>query len=155
MEFPIGFARTTYKRAKQFQEMLEELSCQIPLAIARLYLVTGEKLPEYSDAIYEQIDELQALRKKGIQGEMKYVLAQVSCYMEEDAQVLPNFPSLKDWSVLTQERFLGQDVVSGDNILPGFSRQLYRIAPSLQVYELFMWFSQHELTQLQEQIKVN
>ena len=27
MEFPIGFARTTYKRAKQFQEMLEELSC--------------------------------------------------------------------------------------------------------------------------------
>ena len=43
MEFPIGFARTTYKRAKQFQEMLEELSCQLPLAIARLYLVTGEK----------------------------------------------------------------------------------------------------------------
>ena len=72
MEFPIGFARTTYKRAKQFQEMLEELSCQLPLAIARLYLVTGEKFPEYSDAIYEQIDELQALRKKGIQGEMKY-----------------------------------------------------------------------------------
>ena len=53
MEFPIGFARSTYKRAKQFQEMLEDLSCQIPLAIARLYLVTGEKLPEYSDAIYE------------------------------------------------------------------------------------------------------
>ena len=51
--------------------MLEELSCQLPLAIARLYLVTGEKFPEYSDAIYEQIDELQALRKKGIQGEKK------------------------------------------------------------------------------------
>ena len=154
MEFPTGFARTTYKRTKQFQEMLEELSCQLPLAIARLYLVTGEKFPEYSDAIYEQIDELQALRKKGIQGEMKYVLAQVSCYIE-DAQALDDFPSLKNWSVLTPEKFLGQDVVNGDNMLPGFSKQLYRIAPSLQVYELFMWFSQHELAQLQEQMKGN
>lgn len=83
----VAYALSTWKKSKGFNAGVKELAQQIPLSEARLYLVSGVKDPRIPDAIYERIDELQNLRKAGIQSEMRYVLAQAYLYSQEDPEL--------------------------------------------------------------------
>lgn len=44
----------------------------------------------------------------------------------------------------TPEMLLGTAVVNGDSPAFGFTPETYLIAPSLRVYELFMWYDENE-----------
>lgn len=131
----VGFAMSTYRLAKEFQDGIEGLSKKAPLAYAREYLMSGSWREELGDDFYARVDELQAIRKRGIGGEMKYVRAQAEKYLREH-------PELDE---KTPEQLLGKDVLCGDSIAIGFGADKYAIAPSLRVYELFMWFGKSEL----------
>lgn len=131
----VGFAMSTYRLAKEFQDGIEELSETAPLAYAREYLMGGTRREELGDDFYTRVDEIQAIRKRGIGGEMRYVRAQVSVYFRDN----PDKPEK------TPEELLGKDVLSGDSITFGFGKDIYEIAPSLKVYELFIWLGKSEL----------
>lgn len=131
----VGFAMSTYRLAKEFQDGIEELEKTAPLAYAREYLMDGSRREQLGDDFYTHVDELQAIRKRGIGGEMRYVRAQVSVYFRDN----PDKPEK------TPEELLGEDVLSGDSITFGFGKDIYEIAPSLKVYELFIWLGKSEL----------
>lgn len=131
----VGFAMSTYRLAKEFQDGVEELAKQGLAVYARDYLVSGARREELGDDFYALVDELQSIRKRAIVGEMKYVRAQVEIYFRDN----PDKPAQ------TPEQLLGESVLSGDDIRVGFGADIYEIAPSLKVYELFMWLGLSEL----------
>lgn len=131
----VGFAMSTYRLAKEFQDGVEELAKQGLAIYAREYLLGGARREELGDDFYARVDELQSIRKRAIVGEMKYVRAQVEIYFRDN----PDKPAQ------TPEQLLGESVLSGDDIRVGFGADIYEIAPSLKVYELFMWLGLSEL----------
>lgn len=166
----VAYALSTWKKARQFQSGIEALSQKMPLIHARTYLIHGNRAPEYPYEIYEEIDRLHALRRNAIQAEMRYVKAQVFCLFrdgkeganfvaensplgltpEEAARALESALGLDeaDGSVESgacARLLLGDAVLSGDDLRFGFSRETYYAAPSLGVYELFMWTTPEEL----------
>ena len=166
----VAYALSTWKKAREFQAGVEELAQEIPLAHARAYLSQRNRLPEYPGEVYEEIDRLQTLRRNAIQAEMRYVKAQVFCLFrdgieeanfvtehsplgltpEEVARALERALDLDeaDGSVESgacARLLLGDAVLSGDDLRFGFSREIYYAAPSLGVYELFMWTTVGEL----------
>ena len=151
----VAYALSTWKKAREFQAGVEELAQEIPLAHARAYLSQRNRLPEYPGEVYE---------------EMRYVKAQVFCVFrdgieeanfvtehsplgltpEEAARALERALDLDeaDGSVESgacARLLLGDAVLSGDDLRFGFSREIYYAAPSLGVYELFMWTTVGEL----------
>ncbi len=156
----VGFARSTWRKAKEFQEGIEALSHEIPLGVVRAYLASGEQLSQITDTLRLQIDKLQSLRKSGISGEMQYVKAQVKLNSQRYPLMFEEALAALDLSdedgvlrraasagELTAEALLGDAVVSGEDIRLGFPQTVYELAPSLQVYKYFMWMSQHELSE--------
>lgn len=131
----VSFATSTYRLAREFQDGVEALSKQGLAMYAREYLVSGARREELGDDFYARVDELQSIRKRAIGGEMKYVRAQIEIYFRDN----PDKPAQ------TPEQLLGEDVLSGDDIRVGFGADIYEIAPSLKVYELFMWLGLSEL----------
>lgn len=131
----VGFAMSTYRLAKEFQDGVEKLAKQGLAIYARDYLVSGARREELGDDFYARVDELQSIRKRAIVGEMKYVRAQVEIYFRDNS----------DKPAQTPEQLLGESVLSGDDIRVGFGADIYEIAPSLKVYELFMWLGLSEL----------
>lgn len=129
MVLMVSYARSTYEKAKQFNDKLQEMQKTIPPAVIRTYLAALKSTKKdcaaalgLTDEQIAQIDELMAIRKAGIQGEMRYTLAQAK----------------KNGVELTEE------IVSGESLLPGFSRELLDKVPSLGVYSLFMLFTAEE-----------
>lgn len=141
----VSYARSTYIKAKEFNERLNELQKSVPPALIRTYLAAAKIAensvpPESGAAAAEaarkncgvslgltneqilQIEELRTVRKSAIQGEMKYVLAQAD---KNGVQ-------------------LDEDIVSGEAVLPALSRELLEKVPSLGVYNLFLLFTQEE-----------
>lgn len=169
----VAFARSTWRKARAFQEGLEELQSDMPLSVARGYLIHRTKAPGFPDALYERVEQLQALRQSAIQGEIRYVKAQVY-YRFRDGEVGADFladhslagvspqeaESLLERALMRDtaegstesaacaELLLGRAVLEGDDLRYGFSSDLYRAAPSLGVYELFMWTTAQELDAL-------
>ncbi len=127
----VSYARSTYEKAKQFQKKLEELQKTTDLITVRTYLAAGDmpkekaaEVLQLSDSEIAQMEELKALRMSGIQAEMKYALAQA----EKHGVQLP------------------PEVISGSAILPGLGKEILDKVPSLGVYDLFMPFTEKELT---------
>lgn len=126
----VSYARSTYKKSKQFNEKLNELQKTIKPIIIRTYLAAENGVNNkdvasdlnLSDNERTQLDELKALRMSGIQAEMRYALAQAK----------------------KNEIQLSEKVVSGEEIVPGFSKELLDKVPSLGVYNLFMLFTKEE-----------
>ena len=114
----VSYARSTYRKSKEFSEGLEELGKRIPPALMRYYYMTGIKSPEYEEALYQEIDALFAIRESGITGEMKYVIAQAQI----NGAVIP------------------QEALGGRSLQIAFP-ELEEKAPSLGVYRLFMPFT--------------
>ncbi|MCI8983273.1 MAG: hypothetical protein HFG78_12830 [Hungatella sp.] len=126
----VAYARSTYKKAKKFQENLKELQKTIPPAVMRMYLAAKNGQVDSRAALglnlspdqKAELDELNALRMSGIQAETKYAIAQAD---KNGIQ-------------------LSEDIISGRSIAPGFDRELMDKAPSLGVYHLFMLFTEEE-----------
>ena len=104
----VAYARSTYKRAKKFQENLKELQKTIPPAVMRMYLAAKNGQVDSRAALglnlspdqKAELDELNALRMSGIQAETKYAIAQAD---KNGIQ-------------------LSEDIISGRSIAPGFDR---------------------------------
>lgn len=166
----VAYACSTWEKAKKFQEGIQELEKDMPLMYARTYLLSGVKSPDFPDTFYDRVDTLQDIRKSAIQAEMKYVLAQVYCMFRdglkdenflvehsahvfsiEEAKTSLAEALAKDEAAESEElgacaRLLLDDaVMSGDDIRFGFDADTYFAAPSLGVYELFMWTTVEEL----------
>lgn len=124
----VSHALSTWNKVKEFQDGIEELGKKIDLSIARLYLLTGKKMPEVSAKIYQEIDRLQRIRVEGIQGEMDYCLAQA------------RYNNL----------VLSEDIQTGKDIRPFFSEKLLEKVPSLDLYTHFMWYSGEELEKMKK-----
>lgn len=129
--FMVSYARSTYAKAKEFQEKLKELQKTISPAIIRAYLLTkyeqnvdkvAEKLHLREEQI-AQIEELEALRRSGIQAEMRYARAQA----KKNGILLP------------------EQILSGQAVIPELTRELLEKVPSLGVYNLFLFFTEEEL----------
>lgn len=167
-ELKVAFARSTWRKAKAFMDGARELAEQMPLIYAREYLVDGTRHAEYAPALYDRTDELQALRKSGISAEMQYVRAQ-AYYLFRDGKADASFVAELSPRGLSEEEaalalaealaadeanerndgacaelLLGPDLLSGDDIRFGVGPNLLYAAPSLGVYELFMWFDENE-----------
>ena len=166
----VGYARSTWRRVKEFQKGLRSLSNQMPLIAARTYLALEVKDETIPEELYALVDELQALRMKGISSEMRYVGAQAFVrfkkFPEEAVYLVCEYgPDALDrqeaelaveraiqqdkehesnWSACAQ-LLLGDDVLEGKDIRFGFSNEVYAMVPSLKVYEYFMWFDLDEL----------
>lgn len=132
----VSYARSTYEKAKQFREKLEELQKTTDLITVRTYLAAkGTPSKEHAvsilhlnDSEIARIEALKDLRMSGIQAEMKYALAQA----KKSGVQLP------------------QDVISGEAILPAFRKEVLEKVPSLGVYDLFLLFTEQELDNLSE-----
>lgn len=132
----VSYARSTYAKAKKFNEKLEELQKTISPATIRAYLLTEseqdvEKVAEklnLSEKQIAQIEELDEIRKSGIRAEMQYALAQAQLNGVE----------------------LPEDIISGRAVLPELSKELLEKVPSLGVYNLFLLFTKEELEALLE-----
>lgn len=161
----VGYARSTYRKAREFQLGIEELSATLPLGVARAYLETGITLDDYVSSDYTRVEALQELRKSAIQGEMRYAQAQVTGYGEDDPALVQRVAECEGCSTekievllekakageLTAEDLFGPRVLSGDDIRFGFGPDALELAPSLGVYELVMWATLGELECLGEQ----
>lgn len=129
----ISFARSTLKKAKEFNTRLEELEKTVPLCVIRNYILTGEKPKDVDDLTIQKIDELKQLRQDGISGEMIYATAQAE----------------SNGLTLTDE------IKSGKSIVPGFNKNVLEKVPSLQVYQYFMLFTEKELDDYLTNIRNN
>lgn len=126
----VSYARSTYRKAKEFHEKLNELQKTIEPAVIRAYLAAENCQAdpdavlsvELSDEQKAQIGELKELRMSGIQAEMRYAIAQAK----------------KNGVPLSEE------IISGKSIAIGFNRELLEKVPSLGVYQLFMLFTEEE-----------
>lgn len=125
----VAYARSTWKKVKNFQEGLKDLETKIPMILVREYISTGKKNKDIPDEVYEQIDNLKNLRSNGIQGEMKYAVAQAE----------GNGIRLKE------------NIIKGNDMRPGFSKKILNKIPSLGIYTHFMWYTEKELSQLREE----
>ena len=127
----VSYAKSTYEKSKQFNEKLKELQKTIKPITIRTYLALEDKQDMeniklnlgLSDFQIAQLDELKALRMAGIQGEMKYAVAQAT---KNGIQ-------------------LSEQITSGKAIFPELSKELLEKVPSLGVYYLFMLFTEEEL----------
>lgn len=158
----VGFARSSYRKAREFQLGIEELSATMPLGVARAYLETGITLDEYAPEDYARVDDLQAIRKSAIQGEMRYVRAQVTGYGEEDPELVRRVAECEGHTeeeiidlvakakagALTADALFGSKVTDGNDIRFGFGPDALELAPSLGVYKLVMWTTVGELESL-------
>lgn len=118
----VGYARSTLRKAKEFQEGLRELEKRLPMHEVRDYLVSGRREECVPGDIYDEIDRLRELRADAIRGEMKYAQAQAKSHG------------------LT----LSEEVLQGYHMMAMPPLELLKQAPSLGVYRYFIWMGEAE-----------
>lgn len=165
----VAYARSTWRKAKEFMEGVRDLAREMPLIYAREYLACGTRRDDVAPTLYDRVDELQALRKAGIGGEMRYARAQVYCFFRDGeagpelverlsplnlgaeaaadalARALAEDEAAERDLGACARLLLGDDILTGDDIRFGVGPDLLYVAPSLGVYELFLWFDESEL----------
>ena len=140
----VAFARSTWRHAQEFSQGLSELARLMPMELVRLYVIEGVRTPRIPLGYYDRIDELRELRRKALLGEMRHVEAQAELWLEEHRAEAHRIAAKAGRTEATPEMLLGADVVRGESPVFGFAPETYVIAPSLRVYELFMWFDENE-----------
>lgn len=129
----VAYARSTWQKVREFQLGVKGLVVEVPLVFVREYLSGGERRPEIGRAVYEKIDRLQEIRRRGITAEDAVFKAMAIDNEEHET-------AAESLSLL-----IGEGGINGDDIRFGFSAEVYAFAPSLKVYERFMWFDESEL----------
>ena len=118
----VAFARSTWRKVKEFQEGVRGLEQRLPMHEVRDYLVSGVREEGVPEDIYDEIDRLRQLRAEGIRGEMRYALAQASS------------------AGLT----LSEEVVEGRSLMAMPPLEVLKQVPSLGIYRHFVWLGEAE-----------
>ena len=134
----VAFARSTWRKSREFSTALHDLAQRMPMELVRLYVTEGVRTPR------DRIDELRELRREALLGEMPYVEAQAEMWLEEHPAEAASIAANCRRSQATVEMLLGTSVMNGTSPAFGFSPETYIMAPSLRVYELFMWYDESE-----------
>ena len=66
----VGFAMSTWRKVKAFQEGLRNLERRLPMAEVRDYLASGRREEGVPADLYDEIDRLKELRSAGIRQEI-------------------------------------------------------------------------------------
>ena len=140
----VAFARSTWRKSREFSTALHDLAQRMPMELVRLYVTEGMRTPRVRIDYYDRIDELRELRREALLGEMPYVEAQAEMWLEEHPAEAARIASDCRRSQATAEMLLGTSVMNGTSPAFGFSSETYIMAPSLRVYELFMWYDESE-----------
>ena len=118
----VGYAMSTWRIVKEFQEGLRELEKRISMHQVRDYLASGRREAGVPEALYEEIDRLRELRAKGIRQEMKYARAQATA----------------------RGGALPEGILQGYDLMAIPPRELLEAAPSLGIYSQFVWLGERE-----------
>lgn len=59
----VAFARSTWRKSKEFSAGLHDLAQRMPMELVRLYVTEGVRTPRVRIDYYDRIDELRALRQ--------------------------------------------------------------------------------------------
>lgn len=118
----VGYARSTLRKAREFQEGLRALAERLPMHEVRDYLVSGKREESVPEDIYDEIDRLRELRAEGIRQEMKYAEAQAKSHG------------------LT----LSDEVMQGYHMMAMPPLDLLKQVPSLGIYRYFIWLGDTE-----------
>ena len=140
----VAFARSTWRKSREFNAGVRDLARLMPMELVRLYVTEGTRTPRVPLTCYDRIDELRALRREALLGEMPYVEAQAEMWLEEHPAEAARIAADCRRSQATAEMLLGTSVMNGTSPAFGFSPETYIMAPSLRVYELFMWYDESE-----------
>ena len=60
----VAFARSTWRKSKEFSAGLHDLAQRMPMELVRLYVTEGVRTPRVRIDYYDRIDELRALRRE-------------------------------------------------------------------------------------------
>ena len=126
----VAFARSTWLKSKEFSAGLHDLAQRMPMELVRLYVTEGVRKPR--------------LRREALLAEMRHVEAQAESWLEEHPDEAARIAAEYRRTQATPEMLLGTAVVNGESPAFGFPPDTYLIAPSLRVYELFMWYDENE-----------
>ena len=118
----VGFAMSTWRKVKAFQEGLRNLEQRLPMHEVRDYLASGRREEGVPADLYDEIDRLKELRSAGIQQEMPYAAAQARA------------------AGLT----LSAPVLQGYDLMAMPPLDLLKKAPSLGIYRHFIWLGEAE-----------
>ena len=118
----VGFAMSTWRKVKAFQDGVRALEKRFPMHEVRDYLVSGQRDDHVPEDIYDEIDRLRELRAEGIRGEMRYALAQARA------------------AGLT----LSEEVVEGYSLMALPPLEILKQVPSLGIYRHFIWLGEAE-----------
>ena len=140
----VAFARSTWRKSKEFNDGVRDLARRMPMELVRLYVTEGVRTPRVPLNCYDRIDELWELRRGALLGELQYVDAQAQIWLEEHPADAERIAAKYHRPQATPEMLLGTAVMNGESPALGFSPDTYLIAPSLRVYELFMWCDESE-----------
>ena len=113
----VGFAMSTWRKVKAFQEGLRNLEQRLPMHEVRDYLASGRREEGVPADLYDEIDRLKELRSAGIQQEMPYAAAQARA------------------AGLT----LSEPVLQGYDLMAMPPLDLLKKVPSLGIYRHFIW----------------
>ena len=118
----VGFAMSTWRKVKAFQEGLRNLEQRLPMYEVRDYLASGRREEGVPADLYDEIDRLKELRSAGIQQEMPYAAAQARA------------------AGLT----LSEPVLQGYDLMAMPPLGLLKKVPSLGIYRHFVWLGEAE-----------
>ena len=118
----VGFAMSTWRKVKAFQEGLRNLEQRLPMHEVRDYLASGRREEGVPADLYDEIDRLKELRSAGIQQEMPYAAAQARA------------------AGLT----LSEPVLQGYDLMAMPPLDLLKKVPSLGIYRHFAWLGEAE-----------
>lgn len=118
----VGFAMSTWRKVKEFQDGVRALEQRLPMHEVRDYLVSGRREEGVPADIYDEIDRLKEVRAEGIRGEMRYALAQARA------------------AGLT----LSEEVTEGYSLMALPPLEILKQVPSLGIYRHFVWLGEAE-----------
>ena len=116
----VAFARSTWRKSKEFSAGLHDLAQRMPMELVRLYVTEGVRTPRVRIDYYDRIDELRALRREALLAEMRHVEAQAECWLEEHPDEAARIAAEHRRTQATPEMLLGTAVINGDSPAFGF-----------------------------------
>ena len=66
----VAFARSTWRKSREFSTALHDLAQRMPMELVRLYVTEGVRTPRVPLNCYDRIDELWELRRGALLGEL-------------------------------------------------------------------------------------